>query len=100
MESNIGGFIDPKGWLPWINGTNGPELYMDTCYYAEYANTGLGANLANRVHWKGYRGNISRDEAIQYTAAKWLEAGTESSPVSGTEWFKGLHVPHYLGFKA
>jgi pectinesterase len=91
MESTIGDFIHPDGWFPWDGSVN-----LDTCYYAEYANTGPGANLSRRIKWRGYHGAISKDEATKFTAAEWLKAG----PKSGTDWLKALHVPHYLGFKA
>jgi pectinesterase len=95
MESNIGDFIDPEGWAPW----NKTKPFVDTCYLAEYNNYGPGANLSRRITWPGYKGNISEADAKNFTAGEWLQAGTESSPILGTVWFKGLHVPHYLGFK-
>ncbi|AES82264.2 pectinesterase inhibitor domain protein [Medicago truncatula] len=91
MESTIGDFIHPDGWTIWQG-----EQNHNTCYYAEYANTGPGANVARRVKWKGYHGVISRAEANKFTAGIWLQAG----PKSAAEWLNGLHVPHYLGFKA
>ncbi|KAK2364829.1 Plant invertase/pectin methylesterase inhibitor superfamily [Trifolium repens] len=91
MESTIGDFIHPDGWFPWDGSVN-----LDTCYYAEYANSGPGANLSRRIKWKGYHGAISKAEATKFTAGEWLQAG----PKSGTDWLKALHVPHYLGFKA
>jgi hypothetical protein len=75
---------------------------LDTCYLAEYNNTGRSADISRRVKWKGYHGAISQADAIQFTAGQWLKAGTESAPLSVTEWFKGfkgLHIIHYLGFK-
>ncbi|KAL2345530.1 hypothetical protein Fmac_006815 [Flemingia macrophylla] len=89
MESNIGDFIDPEGWILWAKKNN--EL---TCYYAEYNNEGPGANVVGRVKWNGYRGVLSRDQASKFTAEKFLQAG----PVSSTEWLKALRVPHSLGF--
>ncbi|CAF2155659.1 unnamed protein product [Brassica napus] len=50
MESSLNGFIDPKGWLPWV-GDSAP----DTIFYGEYKNTGAGASTKNRVKWKGLR---------------------------------------------
>ncbi|KAI5424771.1 hypothetical protein KIW84_030819 [Lathyrus oleraceus] len=91
MESTIGDFIHPDGWFPWT-GSN----FENTLYYAEYANTGPGADVSKRIKWKGYRGIISRAEANQFTAAEFLKAG----PQSGAEWLKAIRVPHYLGFKA
>jgi pectinesterase len=97
MESDIGDFIHAEGWYPMKG-----DSYLDTCYLAEYRNTGPSSDISRRVKWKGYHGNISRDDATQFTAGEWLKAGTESGSISVTEWFKGfkgLHVRHYLGFK-
>jgi len=96
MESTIGDFIHQDGWTTWSELNQRNE---ETCYFAEYANTGPGANVARRVKWKGYKGVISRTEATKYTAGIWLEAGPKSAPKSAAEWLHGLHVPHYLGFK-
>ena len=90
MESTIGDFIHPDGWVPWAG-----ESFETTLYYAEFNNTGPGANVDKRVKWKGYHGAISKAEATQFTAAEFLKAG----PKSGTDWLKALHVPHFLGFK-
>ncbi|KAG8391062.1 hypothetical protein BUALT_Bualt01G0148800 [Buddleja alternifolia] len=49
MQSYIGEFINPVGWLEW-NGTKG----LDTLYYGEYENYGPGANTSMRVEWPGY----------------------------------------------
>ncbi|KAK7379098.1 hypothetical protein VNO80_04551 [Phaseolus coccineus] len=89
MESNIGDFLNPEGWCPWIG-----ENFEDTLYYAEYNNAGPGAAVNGRIKWKGYRGLISREEASQFTAGQFLKAG----PGSGTDWLKALHVPHVLDF--
>ncbi|KAF3602952.1 hypothetical protein F2Q69_00038816, partial [Brassica cretica] len=44
MESSLHGFIDPKGWLPWV-GDSAP----DTIFYGEYKNIGAGASTKNRT---------------------------------------------------
>ncbi|XP_058740478.1 pectinesterase-like [Vicia villosa] len=91
MESTIGDFLHPDGWVAWAG-----EHFENTCYYAEHANTGPGADVSKRIKWKGYHGVISRAEATKFTAGEFLKAG----PNSGSEWLKALRVPHYLGFKA
>ncbi|CAJ2631847.1 unnamed protein product [Trifolium pratense] len=96
MESTIGGFISSDGWIPWKNNVTGLDENFDTCYYAEYANTGLGANISGRIKWKGYHSAISMAEAKNFTAAEWLKAENMST----STWLHDLHVPHYLGFKA
>ncbi|XP_045822897.1 probable pectinesterase/pectinesterase inhibitor 25 [Trifolium pratense] len=49
MQSYIGDFVDPSGWLEW-NGTLG----LDTIFYGEYDNYGPGSKIDNRVQWPGY----------------------------------------------
>ncbi|PNX84942.1 pectinesterase [Trifolium pratense] len=49
MQSYIGDFVDPSGWLEW-NGTLG----LDTIFYGEYDNYGPGSITDNRVQWPGY----------------------------------------------
>jgi pectinesterase len=96
MESTIGDFIDPEGWTPW----NNTDIFLNTCYLAEYRNTGPGANLSKRIKWPGYKGAISQDEAMKFTAGKFLSNGKEPNPpIPAAEWLNALHVPHYLGFK-
>ncbi|WJX36548.1 putative pectinesterase/pectinesterase inhibitor 25 [Trifolium repens] len=49
MQSYIGNFVDPSGWLEW-NGTLG----LDTIFYGEFNNYGPGSITDNRVQWPGY----------------------------------------------
>nr|ABO80932.1 Pectinesterase [Medicago truncatula] len=85
MESTIGDFIHPDGWTIWQG-----EQNHNTCYYAEYANTGPGANVARRVKWKGYHGVISRAEANKFTAGIWLQAGPKSAAECGRGYWHKL----------
>ncbi|XP_045796799.1 pectinesterase-like [Trifolium pratense] len=94
MESIMGDFINPDGWVA-MKAKDGTDLYLDTCYLAEYDNTGLSADTSRRIKWKGYRGKISRDEARNFTAANWLQAENTSAAT----WLNVLDVPHYLDFK-
>ncbi|PIN19466.1 Pectinesterase [Handroanthus impetiginosus] len=48
METALGDFIQPAGWMPWSG-----NFALDTCYYREYANRGPGASTDKRVKWKG-----------------------------------------------
>ncbi|KAI3445198.1 hypothetical protein Pfo_001863 [Paulownia fortunei] len=61
MQSYIGSFINPVGWLEW-NGTNG----LDTLYYGEYENYGPGANTTMRVQWPGYT-LMNASQAMNFT---------------------------------
>lgn len=50
IESELGPHIVPAGWDPWPGDTMFPDKYK-TAYYAEYKNTGSGANTDQRVDW-------------------------------------------------
>nr|XP_043635123.1 pectinesterase-like [Erigeron canadensis] len=81
MESNIDDFIQPDGWLPWGN----DFASLDTCFYAEYANVGPGANTDKRAKGKGVKVITDRNEAMNFTAGPFLTAN---------QW---LREPFYLG---
>ncbi|KAK4376521.1 hypothetical protein RND71_002817 [Anisodus tanguticus] len=84
MESEIGDFIKPEGWMIWEN-----EKYHETCECYEYGNKGLGAqiNARNKV-FKNFK-ILSQEEAMKYTAgAVWF---------NGEEWLPGTSAPFYLG---
>ena len=66
MESTIGGQIQPDGYLPWTG-----DMFLKTCYFAEYANTGPGYSPKTRVKWG--RGQLTKDQASGYTATRYLE---------------------------
>ncbi len=59
MNSDLGAHIVPAGWDHWENQAN-----KETVFYAEYANTGLGAHRSDRVPWSK---QLSGDEARKYT---------------------------------
>ncbi|XP_073105216.1 pectinesterase 3-like [Elaeis guineensis] len=81
MRSEIGGMVDPLGWLPWTDDTVPP----DTIYYAEYQNSGPGSNVTGRVRWPGYRPTISRNEAEKYQVDNFIQAG-DWLPLKGIEF--------------
>ncbi|GAA0145818.1 esterase [Lithospermum erythrorhizon] len=66
MNTAIDAFIDPEGFAPWMG-----TFALDTLYYGEYQNTGPGANIAGRVHWKGIR-NITPQIADSFTPGKYF----------------------------
>ncbi|CAJ1969605.1 unnamed protein product [Sphenostylis stenocarpa] len=90
MESSIGDFIQPEGWAVWSG-----NLYLNTLYYAEYANSGPGSNLQKRVKWKGYHGSIQKPEATKFTAAQFLKGGPSGN---ADDWLKATGVPYTVGF--
>ncbi|KAM0962419.1 hypothetical protein ACFX13_021968 [Malus domestica] len=84
MESELGDFIQPAGWLPWSG-----NFALDTLYYAEYGNRGPGAATNQRVRWKGYH-VINRNDAVQFTAGPFLLAD---------RWLKTTGIPYFAGLK-
>lgn len=88
METEIPGFINPVGYMPWGDTAVG----QDTCYYAEYNNRGPGANTDKRANWKGVKKALTKQEASQFTASPFL--------VDVSTWAKdkGVPVPVRLTF--
>lgn len=78
IESAIGGFLDPKGWVSWIPNVDPPS----SIFYAEYQNTGLGSSTGGRVTWAGYRPTLTPLQASKYNVESliqgpsWLPATT------------------------
>ncbi|CAI0375675.1 unnamed protein product [Linum tenue] len=85
MESELGDLIQPDGWKPW-DGT----IFLDTCFYGEYANRGPGANTARRVTWKGVHSVLSRAEAMRWTVDSFLK---------GREWVANTGANVIYGLK-
>ena len=56
------GEIAPDGWNNWGNAAN-----EQTVFYAEYNNSGPGANTSQRVSWAR---QLTAKEAAEYTAEK------------------------------
>ncbi|KAG9142243.1 hypothetical protein Leryth_007675 [Lithospermum erythrorhizon] len=82
MKNNMGGFIHPNGWLPWV-GNDAPP----TIFYAEFQNYGPGAITTNRVKWRGLRLNLNANQVSRFTVKpfisghKWLQrAGVRYNP--------------------
>ncbi|XP_020238113.1 putative pectinesterase/pectinesterase inhibitor 24 [Cajanus cajan] len=76
MQSTLGSFIHPNGWLPWV-GDSAP----DTIFYAEFQNVGPGSSTKNRVKWKGVK-TISTKQASAFTVKAFL-SGDRWIPASG-----------------
>ncbi|KAL8105548.1 putative pectinesterase/pectinesterase inhibitor 13 [Apium graveolens] len=83
MESMMGDFIQPVGWMPW-QGT----FALDTLFYREFNNRGPGANTAQRVKWRGYKVMTNRNEATPFTAGPFLQ---------GDQWIPKTGAPFVLG---
>ncbi|KAK9052908.1 hypothetical protein SSX86_029538 [Deinandra increscens subsp. villosa] len=71
--------IDPAGWLAF----RGNSIY-DNVYYAEYMNTGKGANTSGRITWPGYHVLTTDDEAEQFSVRVFL---------SGDSWIPETGLP-------
>ncbi|CAL0303612.1 unnamed protein product [Lupinus luteus] len=82
MQSHMAGFINPKGWLPWV-GNSAPS----TIFYAEYQNNGPGSSTKNRVNWKGLKTNLNSIQASKFTVKAFL---------SGDKWIPASGAPYKL----
>ncbi|KAL6507103.1 hypothetical protein OROHE_022002 [Orobanche hederae] len=85
MQTEITDVIHPKGWYRW----NNSNYALDTYFYAEYKNTGDGANTTNRVKWKGFRVLAGDEEAEDFTVGKFVY-GEEWLPITGFPYSLGL----------
>ncbi|XLU53229.1 hypothetical protein S245_047877 [Arachis hypogaea] len=90
MESYLGDWINSEGWAP--HDGNEMKGFLDIC---EYGNTGPAASVHGRIKWKGYRGMITKNEAMRFTVAEFLKGG----PNNGADrWLNALGVPFDSGF--
>jgi pectinesterase len=64
LHSELPASLGPEGWSPWRKG----EVPSDV-FYAEYQNTGPGADVHGRVPWSR---QLNAAEAAQYTAIRFL----------------------------
>lgn len=83
MQCSLDDVINPLGYLPW-DGSVG----LDTLFYAEYNNSGLGAGTSGRVTWPGFH-IIGATEAARFTVANSIAGGTWL-PRTGVEFTPGL----------
>ncbi|KAI4355358.1 hypothetical protein L6164_004139 [Bauhinia variegata] len=73
MQSDIGSFLNPLGWISWI-----PNVEpANTILYGEYQNSGPGSGLEKRVKWAGYKPTLTDVEAGKFTV---------ESLIQGSEW--------------
>ncbi|GLT46191.1 hypothetical protein SLA2020_199650 [Shorea laevis] len=79
MQSEIGAFLNPLGWIEWVSKVDPPS----TIFYAEYQNTGLGSNVDKRVKWAGYKPTLTEDVAGKYTVGNFIQ---------GSEWLPDTQV--------
>lgn len=71
--------ITADGWLPWSG-----DFALETLYYGEFKNSGLGANLAGRVSWSS---RIPAEHVYTYSVENFIQ-GNEWIPTSSS-WLIG-----------
>ncbi|XP_071741979.1 pectinesterase 1 [Rutidosis leptorrhynchoides] len=69
MQSTIGGFLNPVGWISWVQGVDPPA----SIFYGEYMNTGAGAGVSQRVKWAGYKPSLTTADANKFTVESFIE---------------------------
>lgn len=79
MQSEIGSFLNPLGWVGWVSNVDPPS----TILYAEYQNTGPGSSVDQRVKWAGFRPTLTADEARKFTV---------ESLIDGSSWLPQANV--------
>ncbi|CAN1200425.1 Probable pectinesterase/pectinesterase inhibitor 41 [Linum perenne] len=85
MQSYIASFIDPTGWSPW---SGNASASLDTLYYAEFNNSGIGARTNGRVNWPGFR-LINETDAGNFTVVNFTQ-GDVWLPATGVPFATGL----------
>ncbi|MBS7563908.1 pectin esterase [Mucilaginibacter sp. Bleaf8] len=81
IKTEMGPHIVPLGWNPWKGDVTFPDKER-TAYYAEYANTGAGANRTGRVKWTR---QLTPYEAKQYTIENILAGKDKWEPLTIVE---------------
>ncbi|CAN6206534.1 unnamed protein product [Urochloa humidicola] len=84
IQNDIGGFIDPKGWLEW-NGDFG----LETLFYAEVDNRGAGADMSQRAKWGGIK-TVTYEEAQKEFTVETFIQGQQFIPKFGVPFIPGL----------
>ncbi|RDX75484.1 Pectinesterase 3, partial [Mucuna pruriens] len=79
MQSDIGSFLKPVGWISWVPNVDPAS----TIFYAEYHNSGPGADVSQRVKWAGYKPTLSDSDAVKFTVQSFIQ---------GPEWLPNVAV--------
>jgi pectinesterase len=74
MNTFLPAELAPQGWSPWKAGETPTQTF-----YAEYNNTGPGANTSARVAWSH---QLSAQEAQQFTPTNFLRGSDHWNPVA------------------
>ncbi|GLJ09556.1 hypothetical protein SUGI_0111750 [Cryptomeria japonica] len=86
MQSYLDDIIQPKGWVPW----NASDFALNTLFYGEYKNYGVGASVEARVNWTGYQILEHPSQVKKFTVARLIH---------GKKWLKPTGVPFIAGLK-
>jgi pectinesterase len=84
MQSEMGALVSPTGWMPWDG-----NFALATLFYAEYNNTGAGANTSGRVTWPGFHVLNTTAEAGNFTVGN-MVLGNFWLPQTGVPFTSGL----------
>ncbi|MED6171914.1 putative pectinesterase/pectinesterase inhibitor 41 [Stylosanthes scabra] len=79
MQTMMDGVVDGAGWRAWDR-----DFALNTLYYAEFNNSGVGATTANRVTWQGYH-VINTTDAANFTVSNFL-LGDDWLPKTGVAY--------------
>ena len=83
MESTIGDFIAPEGYVPY-KGNKG----INTVFFAEYNNKGPGADTSKRVKWSGVKMVKNKNNIWYFTAKPFIQG----------DWISKLGIEIHFGF--
>jgi len=84
MQSEMDALVSPAGWMPWDG-----DFALATLFYAEYNNTGPGANTSGRVTWPGFHVLNTTAEAGNFTVGN-MVLGNFWLPQTGVPFTSGL----------
>ncbi|KAL8262204.1 hypothetical protein R6Q59_026253 [Mikania micrantha] len=83
MQSFMDSLITPAGWSVWSG-----DFALNTSYYAEFNNSGPGADTSRRVTWLGYH-IINETDAVNFTVSAFI-SGDAFLPQTGVPYNGGL----------
>jgi pectinesterase len=85
MQSEVDAVVDPAGWMPWDG-----DFALATLFYAEYNNSGPGADTSRRVAWPGFHVLGSVADAGNFTVGN-MVLGDFWLPQTGVPFTSGLN---------
>ncbi|KAI3805907.1 hypothetical protein L1987_21795 [Smallanthus sonchifolius] len=82
MQSFMDSLIAPAGWSVWSG-----DFALNTSYYAEFNNSGLGSDTSRRVTWLGFH-IINETDAVNFTVSAFI-SGDAFLPQTGVPYDGG-----------